>query len=60
MAAVGGGGDEPDGRRFGHRVDPAPVGAALRWLTALATDWDDRFDALRRHIEQSAERVEQP
>jgi len=55
--------DEPDGRRVRYRVDPAPVRAALRWLTALATDWDDRFDALRRHLEQApdqpAERVEE-
>jgi len=56
--------DEPDGRRVRYRVDPAPVQAALRWLTALATEWDDRFDALRRHLEQAAdqpaERVEEP
>jgi DNA-binding transcriptional ArsR family regulator len=52
--------DEPDGRRVRYRVDPAPVRAALRWLTALATDWDDRFDALRRYVEQPAERVEEP
>jgi DNA-binding transcriptional ArsR family regulator len=45
--------DAPDGRRVRYRIDPAPVRAALRWLTALATDWDDRFDALRRHIEGS-------
>ena len=45
--------DAPDGRRVRYRVDPAPVRAALRWLTALSTDWDDRFDALRRHVEGS-------
>jgi DNA-binding transcriptional ArsR family regulator len=56
--------DEPDGRRVRYRVDPAPVRAALRWLTALATDWDDRFDALRRHLDQGpdqpAERATEP
>jgi DNA-binding MarR family transcriptional regulator len=36
--------DAADGRRVRFRVDPAPVRAALRWLTALATDWDDRCD----------------
>jgi DNA-binding transcriptional ArsR family regulator len=43
--------DDPDGRRVRYRVDPAPVRAALRWLTALSTDWDDRLDALRLHVE---------
>jgi DNA-binding transcriptional ArsR family regulator len=60
--------DEPDGRRVRYRVDPAPVRAALRWLSALATDWDDRLDALRHHVEQQVEwppdqpteRVEKP
>jgi hypothetical protein len=52
--------DEPDGRRVRYRIDPAPVRAALRWLSALATDWDDRLDALRRHVEQPAERATEP
>jgi DNA-binding transcriptional ArsR family regulator len=52
--------DEPDGRRVRYRVDPAPVQAALRWLNALATDWDDRLDALRHHVEQHVAPPAQP
>jgi DNA-binding transcriptional ArsR family regulator len=41
---------EPDGRRHPYRLDPAPIRAALVWLSALATDWDDRLAALDAHL----------
>jgi hypothetical protein len=42
--------EEPEGRKVRYRVRPAPVRAALAWLTALANRWDDRIDALRLHL----------
>jgi DNA-binding transcriptional ArsR family regulator len=42
---------EPDGRRVRYRIDAAPIRDALRWLTLLANDWDDRLGALARHLE---------
>lgn len=44
--------DEPDGRRVRYRAQPAPLRAALAWLSAMANRWDDRLDALRSHLER--------
>jgi hypothetical protein len=41
---------EPDGRKVRYRVQPAPVRAALAWLSALANQWDDRLGALQAHL----------
>jgi DNA-binding transcriptional ArsR family regulator len=41
-------------RRVRHRLDSAPVRVAQQFLAALAHDWDDRLEALRDHLDQSA------
>jgi len=41
---------DPDGRKVRYRVQPAPVRAALAWLSALANQWDDRLGALQAHL----------
>ena len=45
---------EPEGRRVRYRIDAAPIREALRWLTLLANDWDDRLGALTRHLNSEA------
>lgn len=42
--------EEPEGRKVRYRVQPAPVRAALAWLSALANQWDDRLGALQAHL----------
>jgi DNA-binding transcriptional ArsR family regulator len=43
--------EEPEGRRVRYRAQPAPIHAALAWLTAMANRWDDRLDALKTHLD---------
>ena len=43
--------EEPDGRRVRYRIDAAPIREAMRWLALLANAWDNRLDALARHLE---------
>ena len=37
-------------RRVRYRLQTAPVQIAQQFLAALAHSWDDRLDALRRHL----------
>lgn len=37
-------------RRVRYRLRSAPVQIAQQFLAALANNWDDRLDALRRHL----------
>jgi DNA-binding transcriptional ArsR family regulator len=37
-------------RRVRYRLNSAPVQLAQQFLTALAHQWDDRLDALQRHL----------
>lgn len=37
-------------RRVRYRLRSAPVQLAQQFLAALASDWDDRLDALKRHL----------
>ncbi|HET6875608.1 MAG TPA: metalloregulator ArsR/SmtB family transcription factor [Acidimicrobiales bacterium] len=39
-------------RRVRYRLRSAPVQVAQQFLAALAHDWDDRLDALRRHLDR--------
>ena len=41
-------------RRVRYRLDAAPVQVAQQFLAALAHDWDDRLEALKDHLDQSA------
>jgi DNA-binding transcriptional ArsR family regulator len=40
-----------EGRERRYRLTPAPMGAAVGWMTALAAEWDERLAALRQHLE---------
>jgi DNA-binding transcriptional ArsR family regulator len=40
-----------EGRRVRFRLRSAPVQVAQQFLAALAHDWDDRLDALKRHLD---------
>ncbi|GGF42212.1 hypothetical protein GCM10011519_15070 [Marmoricola endophyticus] len=42
-----------EGRRVRHRLDPAPMRVAERYLVVLARDWDGRLERLRDHVEES-------
>ncbi|GIJ46815.1 transcriptional regulator [Virgisporangium aliadipatigenens] len=37
-------------RRVRYRLRSAPMRVAQQFLAALANDWDDRLDALRKHL----------
>ena len=51
MAAVGLVTSEPgERRRVRYRLSSAPVQIAQQYLAALAHAWDDRLDALQRHL----------
>jgi DNA-binding transcriptional ArsR family regulator len=40
-------------RRVRYRLRSAPVQLAQQFLAALAHDWDDRLDALQRHLAET-------
>lgn len=39
-------------RRVRYRLQSAPMQVAQQFLAALARDWDDRLDALKRHLDR--------
>lgn len=39
-------------RRVRYRLHSAPMQVAQQYLAALASDWDGRIDALRKHLER--------
>jgi DNA-binding transcriptional ArsR family regulator len=41
-----------DGRERLHDLDPRPLEAVGDWLRPYAAAWDERLDALRRHLEE--------
>jgi DNA-binding transcriptional ArsR family regulator len=41
-------------RRVRYRLHSAPVQVAQQFLAALAHDWDDRLEALKSHLDNSA------
>lgn len=45
------------GREVRYTVRPAALGATARWMTALASDWDLRLEAVKNAAE-AAEREE--
>lgn len=47
---------EPEGRVRRIRLDTAPLSAAFGWLTRYRVFWEDRFDALADHLEQTEDR----
>jgi len=38
------------GRETRYRITPKPLGDAMAWIAAVGGEWDERLDALRRHL----------
>ena len=41
-----------DTRRRTYRLTPRPLADAMGWMVDVGAEWDDRLDALRRHVER--------
>jgi DNA-binding transcriptional ArsR family regulator len=41
---------ERAGRERRYRLTPGPLADAVSWMAGVGSEWDDRFDALRRHL----------
>lgn len=39
-----------EGRRTVYRPDPAPLRDAGAWIDRVGAEWDERLDALARHV----------
>ncbi len=44
---------EPEGRVHRVQLDAAPLSAAFGWLTRYRVQWEDRFDRLAEHLEET-------
>ena len=44
---------ERHGRERQFRLTPGPLAAAMEWMTDVGSQWDERLQALRRHLESS-------
>jgi DNA-binding transcriptional ArsR family regulator len=38
------------GRETRYRLTPRPFADAARWMAEVGAEWDERLDALRRHL----------
>jgi DNA-binding transcriptional ArsR family regulator len=38
------------GRELRYRLSPEPLGDALTWMERVGAQWDERLEALRRHL----------
>ena len=47
---------ERDGTRRIYAVDPAPLSELHAWLSRYRRLWDDRLDALERHLDEREQR----
>lgn len=45
-----------EGRNTVYRPDPAPLLDATEWITRIGAQWDERLDALARHVGGHPER----
>jgi len=43
---------ERHGREVRFRLTPAPFSQAVSWMAAVGTEWDERLEALRRHLDR--------
>jgi DNA-binding transcriptional ArsR family regulator len=41
-----------DGRRRTYRLTPGLMTEAMGWMVEVGADWDDRLEALKRHVER--------
>ena len=42
-----------DARRRQYRLTPQRLGDAMEWMVDVGAEWDERLDALRRHVERA-------
>ena len=42
-----------DSRRRRYRLTPRPLTDAMGWMVDVGAEWDERLDALRRHVERA-------
>ncbi len=40
------------GRETRYRLTPRPFADAARWMAEVGAEWDERLEALRRHLSQ--------
>jgi len=45
-----------DGRRRLYRINPEPLREIVDWVEHYRRFWDERFEALGRHLDREAER----
>ena len=45
-----------EGRQRVYRPDPAPLRDATAWMNHVGAEWDERLDALARHIDARRDR----
>jgi DNA-binding transcriptional ArsR family regulator len=38
------------GRETRYRLTPGPLGDAMSWMAEIGAAWDERLEALRRHL----------
>jgi len=43
-----------DSRRKRYRLTPRPLADAMGWMVDVGAEWDERLEALRRHVERNA------
>ncbi len=43
---------EGDTRRRQYRLTPRPLANAMGWMVDVGAEWDERLEALRRHVER--------
>ena len=41
-----------DTRRRRYHLTPRPMADAMGWMVDVGAEWDERLDALRRHVER--------
>jgi DNA-binding transcriptional ArsR family regulator len=41
---------EEDGRQKRYHLTPGPLADAMGWMADIGAEWDERLNALRRHL----------
>lgn len=49
-----------EGRRRRYRLTPGPLADAMGWMVDVGSEWDERLEALRRHVEGTARSGRRP
>jgi DNA-binding transcriptional ArsR family regulator len=42
-----------EGREVRYRLTPSPMRETMTWMAAVGAEWDERLDALKRHLGSS-------